>query len=88
MTIDLIKLTAPEDKISYPIKIFLIFISIFVIILLTYGNLVLKNILAPMGLIEHNTAGCLHPNIRGKLLLTTIATILVIFMYVIIYKVL
>jgi len=88
MTIDLIKLTAPEDKVSYPIKIFLIFISIFVIILLTYGNLVLKYILAPLGLIEHNTTGCLHPNVKGKILITAIATILVIFMYVIIYKVL
>lgn len=88
MTIDLIKLEAPEDTINYPIKIFLIFISIFVIILMTYGNLVLKNVLAPLGLLEHNATGCLHPNIKGRILLTSIASILVILMYVIIYKVL
>lgn len=88
MAIDLIKLTAPEDRISQPIKLFLIFISIFVVILLTYGNLILKHVLSPLNMIEHNTAGCLHPNLYGKILLTMIASILVILMYIIIYKVL
>jgi hypothetical protein len=88
MAIDLIKLTAPEDRISSPIKLFLIFISIFIVILLTYGNLILKNVLAPLGLIDHNTSGCLHPNVKGKLLITSIATMLVIFMYLVIYKIL
>lgn len=88
MAIDLVKLTAPEDNISRPIKLFLIFMSIFIIILLTYGNLLLKHVLSPLGLIDHNTSGCLHPNFYGKLLLTTIASVLVIFMYVVIYMIL
>lgn len=88
MTIDLIKLTAPEDKVSSPIKLFLMFIALFLIILLTYGNLIIKHVLIPLNLtnydVESNNSHT--PTMKGKILLATIASVLIILMYLLIFK--
>jgi hypothetical protein len=90
MTIDLLKLTAPDDKISSPIKFLLMMITMFLIILLVYGNLIIKYVLTPMKFVNFNinTGGVPTPDFRGKVALSTIACLLILIMYSLIYKLL
>jgi len=90
MTIDLLKLTAPEDNVSNPIKIMLIIITIFLVILLTYGNLIIKYVLTPLKLVDFNvsTGNVPTPTMKGRLLLAFIASLLIILMYLLIFKIL